>query len=1298
MHWSLGPSARALSFFFFVPIVTLALRHHPFAGHVRYKRQLVEEPAQQIDLNITVPYIFSARLYPYGPTRGDISIRGDAEVYKLENPFHFMAGVYDTIYAGPSLPKVGSWNPAGVFSLKRCCCLVVSEFPKTSLRYHLSRAVGRVSGHRGFHSITYHPRAIDAAVPFCIMRLRQVRTYCDLCQNNGVKLFVERLKEGHGDLQTSASEPKPKVGVHYCLSEKSQIRRDGSIGMSSKASRPAALPVDEPTIAVFWMPSHGGNVHYRETDDVSIVNLAHNEVNIQYRYGSQFRVKSVVLVTWENVHDQQKLETEGNTFQLALIVGDSMTFAHLVYSKLAANRNAVAGFSSGTLSYSLPDSATAEAMMLSEKSDIGIPGEWLFRIDSEQVYLCGAGFKGLECIESCAPSQWFNDCSRSCHCDGADSCDQENGRCPNGKCSPGWQNEPVCDEDIDECVEGTSTCPREQPDCLNTPGAFLCLCFEYDEVRKACKSSVDREEIASPPSQPIPVDIVPLKPSFSRAAPTIKPPVQHTRFISTTRTTRLPPTRKPSTSISQHFTNTPLSTTDPTTKHMTTTTASTTVSVCQLCDSRAECVQGTCKCSQGWRGDGFRCYDVDECAVTASVCGNHSTCSNTDGGFECTCVGGFRSEDGDCVDVDECRETPQICGGGRGVECVNSEGSFLCRCRDGYLGDPSETCTDVNECESGDACGPNANCTNTDGGFECECQSGFERLAEGAHCTDRDECAVEPCHPAAICSNTRGGYSCACIEGFVGDGTTCHETILYPISNDSIVIPRSWNSIATLPLISPLRLFGRQYDTAFLSTNGVLSFDQPLPGLVENADAIHASAVFALHAQYDYVREGLVAYTYINETDAVAFPLLTRASLSVQQAFGISSFRTRSLHIFTFDRVRQAGSENLNSFQIVLSESSDATILTLIYELTQAKGPMTGISTPSTFYMLPNDRLHTKSNVGQPGKWMFRVDAVDLQTCPVGRKTEPFCDSECEPGRFGVGCRSECRCLNGEACDSVSGGCPKGVCAAGWTGVSCDEDVDECSTNVVSCGDGAFCKNTRGGYTCDCKKGYALVNKVCKPLERCLSRFGVPCARNARCIESENGPSCECRTGFKGDGFRCIAENREASLEDISKHMLDGSPDGTAHDAEVEAPVNSDRPFVMKNWESFKTSTSASSSVAVPKLYTVRTPPLLYTAPPLKPTDENTSNDRRSSEKVEEAEALRMLFWIVPSSLIGIWILIILVVCLLCWRSQRKRRERQQYNRGWKSGVPTSRAITAPVVANPNVIYSTRPRITYEGY
>uniref|UniRef100_A0A0K0D836 EGF-like domain-containing protein n=1 Tax=Angiostrongylus cantonensis TaxID=6313 RepID=A0A0K0D836_ANGCA len=94
---------------------------------------------------------------------------------------------------------------------------------------------------------------------------------------------------------------------------------------------------------------------------------------------------------------------------------------------------------------------------------------------------------------------------------------------------------------------------------------------------------------------------------------------------------------------------------------------------------------------------------------------------------------------------------------------------------------------------------------------------GFERIAEDAGCTDIDECFLSLCHPAATCANLVGSFSCTCPDGFVGDGMQCHETILYPIANDSIVIPRKADAIAKIDLPSPLFVFGEPYNTVYVS-------------------------------------------------------------------------------------------------------------------------------------------------------------------------------------------------------------------------------------------------------------------------------------------------------------------------------------------------------------------------------------------------------------------------------------------------------------------------------------------------
>ncbi|KJH42724.1 calcium binding EGF domain protein [Dictyocaulus viviparus] len=404
-----------------------------------------------------------------------------------------------------------------------------------------------------------------------------------------------------------------------------------------------------------------------------------------------------------------------------------------------------------------------------------------------QVYLCGAGFKGLECIDSCAPSQWFNDCSKNCHCDGGDQCDQETGRCPNGRCSPGWKGAPICDEDEDEC-ELDGICPASQPDCMNTPGSYLCICYEYDEENKRCKGST----LATSTDEKIPVDVVPLQPSFGRKTISSKPLMTRNRFMSTetTRTTMIPTTPRNNTTIaSSAIIFTTRSSSTESTISSTPETPSVakvvefkalkfkpSVPKCPPCDAHATCREGKCECHSGWRSYLNICVDVDECAES-SICGAHAECVNRPGTYDCICEKGYRFIDGSCLDINECREE-EACGLILGVECINRPGTYECRCIDGFEGNPQKGCVDVDECAVGlQRCGPHSKCINTVGGYECECLPGFERIAEGAGCTDIDECFLSVCHPAASCANLVGSFSCSCPDGFVGDGMQCHGRV-----------------------------------------------------------------------------------------------------------------------------------------------------------------------------------------------------------------------------------------------------------------------------------------------------------------------------------------------------------------------------------------------------------------------------------------------------------------------------------------------------------------------------------------
>ncbi|XP_070174635.1 fibropellin-1-like [Littorina saxatilis] len=115
---------------------------------------------------------------------------------------------------------------------------------------------------------------------------------------------------------------------------------------------------------------------------------------------------------------------------------------------------------------------------------------------------------------------------------------------------------------------------------------------------------------------------------------------------------------------------------------------------------------------------------------------------------------------------------------------------------------------------------------------------------------------------------------------------------------------------------------------------------------------------------------------------------------------------------------------------------------------------------------------------------------------------------DCSEGTFGPNCNSSCSCdvMTTESCDHLNGTC---YCKAGWEGVTCEDDVDECNRSLHNCtGDHRECANLIGGFQCFCQKGYFLDrNIVCQ---------ACPCdVMNTESCDRGNG-SCYCKAGWEG--------------------------------------------------------------------------------------------------------------------------------------------------------------------------------------
>uniref|UniRef100_A0A183CQH9 EGF-like domain-containing protein n=1 Tax=Globodera pallida TaxID=36090 RepID=A0A183CQH9_GLOPA len=297
--------------------------------------------------------------------------------------------------------------------------------------------------------------------------------------------------------------------------------------------------------------------------------------------------------------------------------------------------------------------------------------------------------------------------------------------------------------------------------------------------------------------------------------------------------------------------------------------------------------------------------------------------------------------------------------------CTNFFGGFDCQCKSGFSGDPlTGGCKDINECEMADHyCGSNANCTNLVGTFRCECLDGFERVpnTSNGECKDIDECTLHAaCHRAATCTNVEGSYRCGCVDGFIGNGTECHETILFPIGQKRTTADKKMN-FTIVQLADPIKIFGQNYTQIYISPNAVI--------------------FMPLFAKFASKYNGFIDIQQIDEQSSNSKGPLSRAALQIQQHFRIDNFKPQRLFIATWgemNTVLQSANTGGSTFQLILVDGTlptgTATFAIFLYEsVEEISGGthfFTGILHPleGILSLIPLDQLVTGTNVGQPGK------------------------------------------------------------------------------------------------------------------------------------------------------------------------------------------------------------------------------------------------------------------------------------------------------------------------------------------
>uniref|UniRef100_A0A663LSS3 Sushi, nidogen and EGF like domains 1 n=1 Tax=Athene cunicularia TaxID=194338 RepID=A0A663LSS3_ATHCN len=340
------------------------------------------------------------------------------------------------------------------------------------------------------------------------------------------------------------------------------------------------------------------------------------------------------------------------------------------------------------------------------------------------------------------------------------------------------------------------------------------------------------------------------------------------------------------------------------------------------------------------------------------------------------------------------------------------------------------------------------------------------------------------------------------------------------------------------PLSIPFPFFGAGHTGLYVNNNGIISFLKEVSQFTPVAFPISKDrrVVAAFWADVDNRRAGDVYYRESTEQ-----PILERASRDIVQYFPeFPGFSAQWVFIATWYRVTFFGGSSfspVNTFQIVLITDGKLSFTIFNYEsITWTTGMhassggdfagLGGIAAQAGFnagdgkryFNIPGSRtddiadVEMTTNVGIPGRWVFRIDDAQVQVGGCSNTTSV--------------CLMLRPCLNGGKCieDCITGN-PSYTCSclAGFTGKRCHVDVDECLSHP--CQNGATCLNGAGSFSCRCLPGFRGAN--CETEESpCESRV---CQNGGRCQVANRTAACLCQPGYAGEDCQTEVNECESS-------------------------------------------------------------------------------------------------------------------------------------------------------------------------
>ncbi|KAH3803300.1 hypothetical protein DPMN_157004 [Dreissena polymorpha] len=371
---------------------------------------------------------------------------------------------------------------------------------------------------------------------------------------------------------------------------------------------------------------------------------------------------------------------------------------------------------------------------------------------------------------------------------------------------------------------------------------------------------------------------------------------------------------------------------------------------------------------------------------------------------------------------------------------------------------------------------------------ECECHIGFH----GPLCAnDLDECSTGPhnCSRDMMCYNTLGSYKCLCRVGMSFDNAS--GKCIYPVhscrlnDNPSLgnISERLVKNNASDDYLSDFQLNvgwyraaqnGRLYKLADTSTNishGLCGTFYPiyLKESHPNLSSIHFDYTDVKACVYDDTEDCSMEYNL----------RIQRCCLDVE--YYLQSTVPYSAYC-------------------LVQQCEQGFYGPDCQHACQCKAPGTHVCFPDTgececnvgFHGPPceNDVDECSTGTHNCSRDMMCYNTLGSYKC-LCRDGMSFDNArvkciypECFNDTYGNGCSLRCKCntehsikhKGSQWCNPLFGDC---TCKQGWTGFTCDADIDECNDNGDCNKDNSVCKNIPGIFSCECKEGYSNVGGEC---------------------------------------------------------------------------------------------------------------------------------------------------------------------------------------------------------------------------